>query len=213
VLADFINSTGDPVFNSTLPQALTVTLAQSPLLNILSESNVAETLRLMERPADAPLTSALAREVCERVGGHAYLTGSIASLGSQYVLQLKATNCRTGDTLAVEQATAGSKEQVLDALGTAAKGLRRRVGESLASVEKFDVPLTQATTSSLEALEAYSLGRQAYSEKGLAAALPLFNRAAELDPDFAMVYEGLGLAYENAGQHALAVENLRKAYD
>ena len=213
VLADFINSTGDPVFNSTLPQALIVTLAQSPLLDILSESNVAETLRLMERPAEAPLTGALAREVCERAGGTAYVTGSIASLGSQYVLQLKATNCRTGDTLAAAQATASSKEKVLDALGTAANGLRRRVGESLASVAKFDVPLTQATTSSFEALEAYSLGRQAYSAKGLAAALPLFHRAAELDPNFAMVYQGLGLAYENAGQHALAVENLRQAYD
>ena len=213
VVADFINSTGDPVFSNTLPQALVVTLAQSPLFNVLSDSNVGETLRLMERAADTPLTGTVAREVCERAGGAAYVTGSIASLGRQYALELKATSCRTGDTLAVEQATAGSKEQVLDALGTAADGLRRKVGESLASLEKFDVPLSQATTSSFEALEAYTQGRQAYSERGLAAALPLFQRATELDPNFAMVYESAGLAYDNAGQHAQAIENLRKAYD
>lgn len=213
VLADFVNSTGDPVFNNTLPQALTVTLAQSPLLNILSEYNVAETLRLMERPPDTPLTGPVAREVCERAGGAAYIAGSIASLGRQYVLQLKATSCRAGDTLAVEQATAGGKEQVLDALGTAAKGLRRKVGESLASLKKFDVPLSQSTTSSLQALEAYGLGRQAYSRKGLAGALPLLRRATELDPDFAIVYEAIGLAYDNAGQHALAIENLSRAHE
>lgn len=213
VLADFTNSTGDPVFNNTLPQALTASLEQSPLLNILSEYSVAETLRLMERPADTPLTGPVAREVCERAGGAAYVTGSIASLGRQYVLQLKASNCGTGETLALEQATAGSKEQVLDALGTAARGLRRKVGESLASVAKFDVPLTQSTTSSFEALENYSLGRQAYSQKGLDAALPLLHHATELDPGFAIAYEAIGLAYDNAGQHELAIENLRKAYN
>ena len=212
VLADFINSTGDPVFSNTLQQALGVTLAQSPLLNILSEDNVEATLRLMERSPDTPLTAAVAREVCRRAGSAAYVSGSIASLGRQYVLQLKATDCRSGDALAMGQAAAGSKEQVLDALAKAAAGLRRKLGESLASVQKFDVPLGQATTTSLEALEAYSLGVQAYSRKGFAAALPLFHRATELDPNFALVYEDLGLAYDNAGQSVLASENLRKGY-
>jgi serine/threonine protein kinase/Flp pilus assembly protein TadD len=212
VLADFVNSTGDPVFTDTLRQALGVALSQSPLLNVLSESNVETTLRLMERPPSTPLNAPVAREVCQRNGSAAYVIGSIASLGRQYVVELKAVGCRRGDTLAVGQAMAGSKEQVLDALGRAASGLRRKLGESLGSVEKFDVPLRQATTSSFEALEDYCLGLRAYSQKGLAAALPLFHRATELDPNFALVYEGLGLAYANAGESALASENLRKGY-
>lgn len=212
VLADFVNSTGDPVFTDTLQQALGVALAQSPLLNILSEANVRTTLKLMERPPTTPLSAAVAREVCLRADSAAYVTGSIASLGRQYVVQLKAVGCRRGDTLAVGQATAGSKEAVLDALGQAAAGLRRKLGESLASVEKFDVPLRQDTTNSLDALEAYCLGLRAYSQKGLPAALPFFHRATDLDPNFALVYEGLGLAYDNAGENALASENLRKGY-
>jgi serine/threonine protein kinase/Flp pilus assembly protein TadD len=212
VLADFVNSTGDSVFTNTLQQGLGVTLSQSPLVNILSEDSVHATLRLMERPSGTSLTADVAREVCQRAGSAAYVTGSIASLGRQYVVQVKATGCRDGDTLAMGQATAASKEQVLDALGKAATGLRRKLGESLASVKKFDVPMGQATSGSLEALKFFTLGLQAYSQKGLAAALPLFHRATELDPNFALVYEDLGLVYDNAGQSALATENLRKAY-
>ena len=213
VLADFVNSTGDAVFTNTLQQGLAVTLSQSPLLNIVSDDSVRATLRWMERPSDTLLTADVAREVCQRAGSAAYVTGSIASLGRQYVVQVKATDCRAGESLGLAQATADSKEQVLDALGRAATGLRRQLGESLASVKKLDVPLGQATTSSLEALKLFSLGWQAYSQKGLAAAVPLFHRATELDPNFALVYEDLGLVYNNAGQSALASENLRKAYD
>ena len=161
VLADFSNSTGDAVFDDTLKTALSVGLNQSPFLNVLSDNKVAATLKLMTRPRDTKLTPEVARELCQRAGSKAYLTGSIASLGSQYVLGLKAVNCQSGDPLAEEQVTAASKEKVLDALGEAASKLRAELGESLATVQKFDVPLSEATTSSLEALKAYSLGRKA----------------------------------------------------
>ena len=188
VLADFANSTGDAVFDDTLKTALNVSLRQSPFLNVLSDSEVAKTLQQMTRPASTKLTPEVARELCQRAGSKAYLAGSIGSLGSEYVLGLKAVNCQSGDTLAQEQVTAASKEKVLDALGEAASKLRGELGESLATVQKFDVPLEQATTSSLEALKAYSLGRKASNEKGSAAALPYHQRAIELDPNFAMGY-------------------------
>jgi len=166
VLADFANSTGDAVFDDTLKTALTVSLRQSPFLNVLSDSEVAKTLQQMTRPTSTKLTPDVARELCQRAGSKAYIAGSIASLGSQYVLGLKAVNCLSGDTLAQEQLTAASKEKVLDTLGGAASMLRGELGESLATVQKFDVPLAEATTSSLEALEAYSLGIRAGAEKG-----------------------------------------------
>ena len=160
VLADFANTTGDAIFDDTLKTALNVSLRQSPFLNVLSDSEVAKTLQQMTRPADTKLTPEVARELCQRAGSKAYIAGSIGSLGSEYVLGLKAVNCRSGDTLAEEQVTAASKEKVLDTLGEAASKLRGELGESLATVQKLDVPLEQATTSSLEALKAYSLGHK-----------------------------------------------------
>jgi serine/threonine protein kinase len=188
VLADFSNSTGDAIFDDTLKTALSISLRQSPFLNVLSDSEVAKTLQEMTRPASTKLTPEVARELCQRAGSKAYLAGTIGSLGSQYVLGLRAVNCRSGDTLAEEQVTTASKEKVLDTLGEAASKLRGELGESLASVQKLDVPLEQATTSSLEALQAYSLGTEAQNEKGSAAALPYDQRAIQLDPNFAMGY-------------------------
>jgi eukaryotic-like serine/threonine-protein kinase len=174
VLADFANSTRDTVFDDTLKTALSVALRQSPFLNLLSDDRVGATLKLMTRPANTPLTSEVTREVCQRAQSKAYIAGSIATLGSEYVLGLKAVNCQSGDTLAQKQVTAASKEKVLDVLGEAASKLRGELGESLATVQKFDVPLEQATTSSLEALKAYSHGD--------------YQRAVELDPNFALGY-------------------------
>ncbi len=180
VLSDFTNTTGDAIFDDTLKTALTVSLRQSPFLNVLSDSEVAKTLQQMTRPADTKLTPAVARELCQRAGSKAYLAGTIGSLGSEYVLGLKAVNCRSGDTLAEEQVTAASKEKVLDTLGEAASKLRRELGESLATVQKLDVPLEQATTSSLEALKAYSLGIKASNEKGFAAGCLTINVRSSL---------------------------------
>jgi len=165
VLADFANITGDAVFDDTLKTALIVSLRQSPFLNVLSDAEVTKTLQLMTRPAGTKLTPEVARELCLRSGSRAFLSGSIGNLGSEYVLGLKAVNCQNGDTLAEEQGTAASKEKVLDALGETASKLRSELGESLATVQKFDVPLEQATTSSLEALKAYSLGEEAFRRK------------------------------------------------
>jgi eukaryotic-like serine/threonine-protein kinase len=212
VLADFANSTGDPVFDDTLKTALNVSLRQSPFVNLLSESEVAKTLQQMTRPASTRLTPEVARELCLRVRSMAYISGAIGSLGSEYVLGLKAVNCQNGDTLAQEQVTAATKEKVLDALGKAASRLRGELGEALASVQKFDVPLEQATTSSLEALKAYSLGRKADSEKGAAAALPYNQRAIELDPNFAMGYWAAGANYSNLGELGRASEYEAKAF-
>src|ERR1039458_758617 len=212
VLADFTNSTGDPIFDDTLKTALNVSLRQSPFLNVLSDGDVAKTLQQMTRPASTKLTSGIARELCLRAGSKAYLAGSIAGLGNQYVLGLKAVNCQNGDTLAEEQVTAASKEKVLDTLGEAASKLRTELGESLATVQKFDVPLEQATTSSLEALKAYSLGRKAAREKGPAAALPYDQRAIELDPNFAMGYRAVGAEYTNLSELGRASEYLTKAF-
>jgi serine/threonine protein kinase/Tfp pilus assembly protein PilF len=213
VLADFANSTGDAVFDDTLKQALSVALNQSPFLNVLSDRQVAKTLQLMSRPAGTKLTLEVARELCQRAGSKAYISGSIASLGTQYVLGLKAVNCQSGDPLAEEQVTAASKEKVLDTLGEAASKLRGELGESLASVQKFDVPLEQATTSSLEALKAYSLGRKASNEKGRpAAAVPYDQHAIELDANFAMGYRAVGLDYSNLGETGRASEYFSKAF-
>ena len=213
VLADFANNAGDPVFDDTLKTALSVALNQSPFLNVLSDNKVAATLKLMTRPRDTKLTPDVARELCQRAGSKVYLAGSIASLGNQYVLGLKAVNCQSGDPVAEEQVTAASKEKVLDALGEAASNLRGELGESLATVQKFDVPLAEATTSSLEALKAYSLGRKAANEKGSAAALPYHQRAIELDPNFAMGYAVVGGDYYNFGELGRASEYFTKAFE
>jgi eukaryotic-like serine/threonine-protein kinase len=212
VLADFANSTGDAIFDDTLKTALDVSLQQSPFLNVLSDRDVAETLQQMTRPASTKLTPELARELCQRARSKAYIAGAIGSLGSKYVLELKAVNCRSGGTLAEEQVTAASKEKVLDTLGQAASKLRGELGESLATVQKLDVPLEQATTSSLEALKALSLGRKANIEKGHAAALPYYQRAIELDPNFAEGYQALGYGYFNLGEVGRASEYETRAF-
>ncbi len=211
VLADFANSTGDAIFDDTLNTALHVSLRQSPFLNVLPDGEVAKGLQMMTRPAGSKLTPEVARDLCVRAGGKAYIAASIGSLGSEYVLGLKAVNCQSRDTLAEEQVTAVSKEKVLDALGEAASKLRAELGESLATVQQFDVPL-QTTTSSLEALNAYSLGVKASNEKGTAAALPYFQRAIELDPNFASGYEAVGVDYSGLGQVERASEYFTKAF-
>jgi eukaryotic-like serine/threonine-protein kinase len=212
VVADFANSTGDPVFDDTLKQALSVSLRQSPFLNVLSDEKVRGTLALMTRPPATPLTADVAREVCERAASRAFIAGSIAGLGSQYVIGLKAVNCGSGEILAQEQVTAAGKEKVLDSLGEATSKLRSELGESLASVQKFDVPLEQATTTSLEALKAYSLGYKTGFEQGSAAALPYFQKATDLDPNFASAYMGVGVMYSNLSQPARSKEYITKAY-
>ena len=213
VLADFSNSTADTVFDDTLKEALAVSLRQSALLNVLSDDKVGASLKMMTRAASTPLTPEIAREVCLRSGSKAYIVGAIAALGKEYVLGLKAMNCQDGDTLAQEQATAPSKEKVLDTLGHAVAKLRGELGESLAAVQKFDVPLQQATTSSLEALKAYSLGIRILHEKGPASALPFEQRAVDLDPEFATAYEAIGLQYADLGELGRASQYLTKAFE
>ncbi len=213
VLADFNNTTGDAVFDDTLKQAISAQLGQSPFLNILSDARTRATLRLMAKPANTRLTPEVARDLCQRADGKAYIAGSIATLGSQYVIGLDAINCKTGDFLAQEQVTAENKEHVLRALGEAATTLRKKLGESLSSADKFDAPLDQVTTPSLEALKALSLGRKILQEKGPEAAIPSFKRAVELDPNFAAAYSALGISYTNLREPGLASENLQKAYD
>ena len=212
VVGDFANSTGDAVFDDALKQALSVSLRQSPFLNVLSDEKVAATLKLMTKPVNTPLTPDVARELCQRADSKAYIAGSIASLGSQFVVGLKAVNCLNGDTLAQEQATAAGKEKVLDVLGEAAGKLRGQLGESLASVQKFDAPLAQETTPSLEALKAASNARKVSQEKGSAEALPVYLHAIELDPNFAMALMGVGVMYGNVGQPTRAQEYLSKAF-
>jgi eukaryotic-like serine/threonine-protein kinase len=212
VLADFSNGTGDAVFDDSLKTALSISLRQSPFLNVLSDNQVAKTMQLMTRPASTKLTPEVAIELCLRAGSKAYIAGAIGSLGSKYVLELKAVNCQNGDTLAEDQLIAESKEKVLDALGKAASKLRGELGESLATVQKFDVPLEQATTSSLEALKTYSLGQKTYKEKGTAAALPYDLRAIELDPSFAMAYMAVGGDYHNLAEVGRASEYYTKAF-
>jgi serine/threonine protein kinase/Flp pilus assembly protein TadD len=214
VLAEFTNTTGDPIFESTLRQGLSSQLEQSPFLNLLSDERIAQTLTLMSQPKDARLTHELAREVCQRTASAATIEGSISTLGLEYVVGLKAVNCRNGDLLANEQATASRKEQVLNALADVATKMRERLGESLTSVQKYDAPPENVTTPSLEALQAYSLGYQAQIVKNdYAAAIPLFQRAVSLDPNFAMAYARLGSSYGNLGETARSAENARQAYE
>jgi len=214
VLADFTNTTGDPVFDGTLRQGLSTQLAQSPFLSLISDERIAETLALMSQPKDARLTKELGREVCQRTASAATIEGSVSSLGSQYVLGLNAVNCQTGDLLAQEQVTANGKEQVLKGLGDAATKLRGKLGESLASVRKYDVSPEDVTTPSLEALQALTLGVRAADTKGDdAAAIPFLKRAVSLDPNFALAYLQLGTSYGNLGESAKAAESMRKAYE
>jgi tetratricopeptide (TPR) repeat protein len=213
LLADFTNTTSEAAFDGTLKQALAVQLGQSPFLNIFPEQQVRQTLRYMGRSPDERLTGDVAREICERQGIKALLTGSISSLGSHYVITLQALNSRTGDSLAREQVEAGSREQVLVALGKAASHLRGKLGESLSSIQKFDVPLTQATTSSLEALKAFTLARGQHQSGDFAGSIPLFKRAIELDPNFAGAYLNLGTAYFNLGKQDPAAEYTKKAFE
>ena len=212
VLADFSNSTGDPVFDDTLKQALTVALNQSPFLNVLPDSKVAATLQLMARPAATALTPDVARDLCQRAQSKAYIAGSIAALGSQYVVGLKAVNCQSGDPLGEEQVTAAGKEKVLEALGQAASNLRGKLGESLSTVQKFDVPLADATTSSLEALKAYTQGRKAREQDNPQGALSDFQRAIQLDPNFAMAYGALGGQYSSLAQVGRGAEYYARAF-
>ena len=214
VLADFVNTTGDPVFDGTLRQGLSSQLEQSPFLNLLSDDRVGQTLSLMGKPKDTRLTPELARELCQRTASTAVLDGSIAQVGTQYLLTLKAVNCSNGESLASTQAQAGDKNRVLDALGKATSEIRSKLGESLSSVRRFDTPLEQATTPSLEALKAYSLGQEVLREKGdPAAAVPLFERAVRLDPNFAVAYAALGTSYMNLGQEILPAQNMKRAYE
>jgi tRNA A-37 threonylcarbamoyl transferase component Bud32/Tfp pilus assembly protein PilF len=213
VLSDFDNKTGDSVFDDTLKQGLSVQLEQSPFLALLSQDRVNETLKLMGRPAGDRLTPEVAREVCQRSGSKAMLNGSIAGLGSQYVIGLKAVNCNTGDVLAEAQEQAAGKEAVLKALDNSALSLRSKLGESLNSVQKYATPLEEATTPSLEALKAYSLGVKTTYAKGSAAALPFIKRAVELDPKFAMAYNSMSGFYWSLNEVGRATENARKAYD
>src|ERR1035437_6151916 len=213
VLADFINTTDDPVFDGTLRQGLAVQLEQSPFLSLISDERIQKTLGLMGRPADAPLTPQIAREVCERSASAAVLEGSIAPLGSAFVLGLRAKICRTGEVLDEEQVQAARKEDVLNALGQIASKFRTRVGESLATIKRHDTPLAEATTPSLEALKAFSAAEKANLATGAAAiSLPLFKRAVEIDPKFAIAHAYLGLLYSTIGEVALAVESTTKAY-
>ena len=213
VLADFANSTGDAVFDDTLKQALAVDLGQSPFLNVLSGEKVRQTLRQMTRSPGELLTKDLAREVCQRAGDKAYLAGSIATLGAQYVIGLEGLSCESGDVLAREQVTAAGTERVLEAVGQAAAKLRNQLGESLVSVQKFDVPLVQATTNSLEALKAHSVAIRIGNEKGDAAAIPFEKHAIELDPRFAEAYGVLGVNYYNLNEPRLAADCFRTAFE
>jgi tetratricopeptide (TPR) repeat protein len=212
VLADFTNKTGDPVFDGTLRQGLAVQLEQSPFLSLISDQRIQRTLGLMGRPADAPLTPELAKEVCERTASAAVLEGSIARLGSQYVLWIRARNCRTGDVLDDQQVQAARKEDVLNTLSQIASKFRTRVGESLSTVEKHDTPLAEATTTSLEAWKAYSAAWKVLSSTGDAAALPFFQRAIEIDPQFAMAHAYLGRMYGSIGESDLSAESTSKAW-
>jgi tetratricopeptide (TPR) repeat protein len=213
VLADFLNSTGDPVFDGTLRQGLAVQLEQSPFLSLVSEERIQATLRLMGQPPDARLTPDLAREICERSGGAGVLDGSIAKLGTQYVLGLRARTCTSGDVLDEEQAQAARKEDVLNALSRIASTFRTKVGESLTTVKQHDRPLEEATTPSLEALKAYSAALKVlFSVNDLATAVSLFGRAIEIDPKFAMAHAMLGFTYGVIGERTVSAESNRTAF-
>src|SRR5947207_2339826 len=213
LLSDFVNTTGDPVFDGTLKQALAVQLEQSPFLNIFPQERVRDTLRYMGRSSDERLTPDLARQVCQRESIKAALNGSIATMGSQYVVGVDAINSKTGDTLARGQIEVDKKEKVLAAVGRAASNLRSKLGESLASMQKFDSKVEEATTSSMEALKAFSLGEAERDKGSEYTAIPFYKHALELDPNFAVAYARLGQAYNNTGQSALAIENTKQAFE
>ena len=213
VLADFTNTTGDAVFDGALRQGLAVQLEQSPYLNLLSEERIQQTLKLMQQAPDARLTPEIAREVCQRTVSAAFLNGSIAQIGIQYNIILKVLNCANGESLTSAGAQASDKNHVLDALGKAASEIRAKLGESLNTVKKFDTPLEQASTSSLEALQSYSLGRKMASASDFAGAIQVLQRAIKLDPNFAMAYAALATSYGNIAEPTLAAENAQKAYE
>jgi len=213
LLTDFVNTTGDAVFDGTLKQALAVQLEQSPYLNVFPQERVRDTLRFMGRSPDERLTPDLARDVCQREGIKAVLNGAISTIGTQYVVDVNAVNCLTGDSLAREQVQADKKEQVLGAVGKAASNLRGKLGESLASVQKFDAPVEEATTSSLEALKAFSLGETERAKGSELGAIPFYRRAVEIDPNFAVAYARLGQCYGNSGQSGPAIENTKQAFE
>ena len=213
LIADFVNTTGDAVLDGTLKTALAVQLEQSPFLNLFSDEGVRQTLRQMARSPDERVTREIAREICQRQGIKAVLTGSISGLGSHYVITLEAMNAQSGDVIARQQVEAENKEQVIGTLGQAASKFREKLGESLPSIQKFDAPITQATTSSLEALKAFSLGEQQHGKGNEQEAIPLYKRAVELDPDFALAYTKLSVAYSNSGQNRPAAEYANKAFE
>ncbi len=212
VLADFTNSTGNPVFDGTLRQGLAVQLEQSPFLSLISDERIQQTLRLMDKPADARLTPEIAYEICVRAGSAGVLEGSIASLGTQYVLGLKAVSCSSGETIDEEQVQAARREDVLNALTTIASNFRSRIGESLSTIREHDTPLEQATTSSLDALQNYSTGLSIMGHGHFRAAIPLFERAIAIDPNFAMAYYLRGIAYEQAGDMERSAEDAKRAF-
>lgn len=213
LVADFVNATGDPVFDDTLRQGMEVQLEQSPSLSLVSGDSIQRALGLMGKSPDARLSGQTAREVCERTGAFAVLEGSIKPLGSEYVLDLRSVNCRTGENIDEEQAQVARKEDALDAITKMARGFRARAGESVAALVKHDTPLADATTSSLEALKAYSLGWKVAASQGDEPAIPFFQRAVEIDPSFALAYASLGLMYGSSGSSELATENVTRAYE
>jgi DNA-binding winged helix-turn-helix (wHTH) protein/predicted Zn-dependent protease len=213
VLADFANATGDPVFDGTLRQGLSVQLEQSPFLSIIPDEKIQQTLGLMGQPVDAKLIPAIAREVCQRTSSAAVLDGSIGKIGTQYLLTLKAVNCESGKTLASTEAQASDENHVLNALGKVSVEIRNKLGESLSTIQKFDTPLEEATTPSLEALKAYSSGMQTVRTKGADAATPFFKRAVELDPNFAVAYAYLGVMASTALEPSISVDYRTKAYE
>jgi eukaryotic-like serine/threonine-protein kinase len=213
LVADFVNTTADPVFDGTLKKALAVDLEQSPYLNVFPEQKVRQTLQFMGRAPEERITAEVGREICQRAGIKAMLNGSIANLGSQYVITLDAVNAGNGESLAREEVQANSKELVLNSLHQAGSSLRKKLGESLVSVQKYDKPLSEATTSSLDALKAFSLGDSKHQMSDELAALPLYQRAVELDPNFAMAYARLGTVYTNLGQSELAEQNRQKGFE
>jgi eukaryotic-like serine/threonine-protein kinase len=212
VVADFTNTTGDPVFDGTLRQGLTAQLQQTPFLSFVSPDQIAETLRFMEKPPETRLTKDVAREVCRRANATTEIEGSIAALGNQYVLDLNAITCSSGQTLAEEQVTAEGKERVLAALGTAASELRKKLGESATSLHAYDTPLDKVTTPSLEALQAWGLGNQAMLNGDLRSAASSLRRAVRLDPNFAVAYSALAAVYTGLGEETLSIENAEKGY-
>ena len=213
VLSDFTNTTGDTVFDGTLRQGLSVQLEQSPFLSLVSEQQIQQSLQMMGQKPDAKLTPEIARELCQRAGSAAVLDGSIAQIGTQYLLTLKAVNCESGESLASTEAQASDKDHVLDALGKTASEIRNKLGESLSTVQKLDTPLEQATTPSLEALKAFSSGSEVSNTTGSSAAIPFFKQAIELDPNFALAYARLGIAYTTIGEPSIAAGYTRKAYE